>query len=336
MVILVTGASGFLGSVHVKQLLESSKYDKNDIRVLVRKTSKTEHLKKLGVELFQGELTSLESLHGIMTDVTDVYHLAAIVINEAVSSKVMYDVNVGGTKRLLQEFLQENSTQKFILASSIGVYGFTFPKKAVSEDYRKKPNNAYQKSKLMAEEVLWRAVEEHDIHCSAIRNPLITGPGDTVTSIRVCQALNNDQIKIMGDGTNKFSMVDARDSSKAMLFAANNPKAKREAFNVKSYDIKQIDYFTYYAQACGADIPQKHLPKWVIYLYAWWKELTTPKGKEVMITRTRVDRYSDTRMLDIAKIMKDLAFQPDYSNPKEVIFDSVNWLKERNLLPSLS
>lgn len=326
MVILVTGASGFLGSVHVTSLLAKDEYDNKDIRCLVRKTSETDYLKSLGVNLVYGDLTNSDSLGGIMEDVTTVYHLAAIVINEAVSQEIMMKVNLGGTKSLLKEFLKATTTEKFVFASSIGVYGFDFPQKSVPESYHLEPANAYQQSKLMAEELLWEYCQTNGIDVSAIRNPLILGPRDTVTSLRVCQGLLAEEIPLMGKGKNTFSVVDARDSSQAMILTTNNPKAKGQAYNVKSFDVSQKDYFNFYADACGAPRPTKSYPYWFLYLFAWFKEKTSPPGEEVLVTRTRIKRYSSYRMLDTTKISKELDYTPNHPEPKKAIQDSVDWL----------
>ncbi|MBD3189997.1 MAG: NAD-dependent epimerase/dehydratase family protein [Candidatus Heimdallarchaeota archaeon] len=334
MVILITGASGFLGSLHTKILLENNDYDKKDIRCLVRKTSTVDFLKSLEVNLVYGDLTNPDSLTDVMEDVTEVHHLAAMIINEAVSQEMMMKVNLGGTRILLEEFLKSTTTEKFVFASTIGVYGFDFPKTPVPESYPLEPANAYQKSKLLAEKLLWEYCSTNGLNASAIRNPLILGPRDTVTSLRVCQGLLEEKIPLLGKGNNTFSVVDARDSSRAMMLAAQNPKAKGQAYNIKSFDISQKDYFNFYADACGATRPTKSYPYWLIYLFAWFKEKTTPPEEEVLVTRTRIKRYGSYRMIDITKISEELNFQPRHGEPQKAIEDSVDWLISNDYLKS--
>ncbi|MCK5184321.1 MAG: hypothetical protein KAQ95_08445, partial [Candidatus Heimdallarchaeota archaeon] len=50
------------------------------------------------------------------------------------------------------------------------------------------------------------------------------------------------------------------------------------------------------------------------------------------LTRYRVMRYGNTRILDISKIKKDLAWEPKYTDGKKVIQESVNWLNEHNYI----
>ncbi|NHJ83850.1 MAG: NAD-dependent epimerase/dehydratase family protein, partial [Asgard group archaeon] len=291
-----------------------------------------DYWKKLGVSIHVGNLLDHDSLKGIMKDVTDVYHNAAIVVNEAVSKEIMFKVNFEGTQVLIDEFLKEKTTSKFIQASTLGVYGFNYPKYPIKETYKLKPANNYQYSKLLAEEALLKAHNEHGMYVSMIRNSLIVGPRDTVTSLRVAQGLINGSIPYLGKGTNEFSMVDARDSSRAMITAAKNPAANGECFNIKSFDINQKDYFNFYADACNVARPSKQYPKWLALTFAFFKELTTPKGKEVLITRTRVNRYTAIRLLDITKIKEKLNFEPKHTDANKVIKESVDWLIHNNYL----
>jgi nucleoside-diphosphate-sugar epimerase len=332
MVILVTGATGFLGGVLVRYLIEEEGIKAKDIRFLVRDFEDYQDLVKLGVKPFIGDLGDPNSLKGIMKDVSTAYHNAAIVINEAVTPDVMMKVNHTGTVTLVEEFLNSNASEKFVFASSYGVYGFKFPKYPITEDYKKNPANAYQLSKLKSEEYLQTKFHENDLNYTAIRNSLIVGPRDVLTSLRVCQGLMNQKIPYIGNGKNSFTMVDARDSSRAMIESARNLNSKGKAYNVKSFDINQRDYFNFYSDACKTPRPEKKYPYWLAYLFAWFKEKTTPKDQEVLITRTRVDRYCNTRLFDDSKIRKELNFKPLHTDSQRVIQESVDWLFENNYL----
>ena len=332
MVILVTGGTGFLGEVHVRNLIEKHGIDPKDIRVLARNSKKITDLNDVGVEFFNGNLQDFNTLEGIMTDVTDVYHIAAIVINESVSREVMMKVNYLATINLAEKFLKEESTRKFVFASSIGAYGFKWPKFPLTEDYPKKPANNYQESKLLAEEYLQKINQENGLNFSALRNPLILGLGDKVTSLRLSQGLLDGKIVYIGKGNNKLSFIDGRDSSDAMILTSKKKESSGQSYNIKSFDLTQNDYFRLYGEALGNYVPKKRYPAWLVYLFALYKELTTPKGQEVLITRTRVDRYSNTRLIDTSKIEKELGFKPSYSNPEKSIKDSVDWLVDKGYL----
>lgn len=332
MSILVTGITGYLGSVLVKELLESGEFTGKDIRILVKKGRDVSKWEKEGIEVFRSDLRDRESLKGIMKDITTVYHNAAIIVNESVSREEMMAVNYYGTIALAEEFLKEKTTEKFVFASTFGVYGMKFPKHPVKEDSPKKPENNYQETKYLAEKHLHDLTATNGLNVSSIRNCLILGPGDISTSPRVAKGLMENKIPFLGKGTNLFSAVDARDSSQAMILTTKKPIAKGQAYNIKSFDINQRDYFNFYAKACNNAYPTKHYPCWLAYIFAWFKEKTTPKGQEVLITRTRVNRYCLQRILDTTKIEQELGFKPQHTDAEKVIFESINWLKENNYL----
>ena len=70
----MTGGSGFLGSHLAKTLVRRG----DQVRVLVRSTSKTDHLEPLGIELFHGDLGDIHSLRNAAKDIDIVYHCAAL------------------------------------------------------------------------------------------------------------------------------------------------------------------------------------------------------------------------------------------------------------------
>ena len=141
MVVLVTGATGFLGGVLIKKLLKDEKLTGKDIRVLALKDECCIDLEEQGIEIFRGDLQHLGSLKGLLKDITIVYHNAAIVISESVTREVMMKVNFHATIDLAKEFLKEETSKKFVFASSFGVYGMKYPVYPITEEYRKNPQN---------------------------------------------------------------------------------------------------------------------------------------------------------------------------------------------------
>ncbi|MCF2143621.1 MAG: NAD-dependent epimerase/dehydratase family protein [Candidatus Heimdallarchaeota archaeon] len=329
--ILITGATGFLGSVHTRSLLAS--FSPRDLRILALPSEDVSFYADLGVDIFRGNLAFPSTLTGIMADVTTVYHLAAIVVNDSVSREEMLRVNFEGTRALVDAFLRSTSSERFIFSSSLGVYGFSFPSYPIPETFPLNPQNNYHESKMLAERYLLNASSTYGFHASALRNAPIVGPFDTVTSLRVARGLLAGDVSYLGKGSNAFSMVDVRDSSNAMLLVANHPRAKGEVYNIKSFDLTQREYFTFYADACGGCYPKRTVPVWLAYLFAWFKELTTPKGKEVLVSRNRIRRFTNTRLLDTTKIETDLGFTPEHTDAKTVISEAVRWLIDNGYLP---
>ena len=117
MKILVTGASGFLGT-HLTEELVGRGYV---VRGMVRDLRKANYLRSLGVEVVYGDLTKHETLPQVVKGVDTVIHLAAYYT--FTGSKKMYQlVNVEGTRALAQAALK-SGVRRFIYCSSTEAIG---------------------------------------------------------------------------------------------------------------------------------------------------------------------------------------------------------------------
>jgi dihydroflavonol-4-reductase len=86
MTTFVTGATGYIGSAVVRQLLETGK----TVRCLVRETSSLKNLEGLDVETAYGDIRDMDSLRRALDGCDKVYHLAAIYANWLPDAGVMY------------------------------------------------------------------------------------------------------------------------------------------------------------------------------------------------------------------------------------------------------
>ncbi len=151
MKVFVTGATGFVGS-HVAEQLEGMGAE---VRVLVRKTSRTENLDVLRAERVMGDLRDKESLKKGMAGCEFVFHVAADYRLWTRDPDEMYKSNVGGTM-LVIEAAQETGVRRVIYTSSVATMGFGHNGTAVDEETpvdRKMMIGHYKKSKWDAERV---------------------------------------------------------------------------------------------------------------------------------------------------------------------------------------
>ena len=111
--ILVTGASGTLGSEIARQLTQG----KRDFICLVRKTSNVTELESLGVNLCYGDVTDRESLKQAMKGVTSVLSTHSIGLQK--KGVTYWDVDYRGNLDLIQSLLQ-NGGGKYVYISSLG------------------------------------------------------------------------------------------------------------------------------------------------------------------------------------------------------------------------
>jgi dihydroflavonol-4-reductase len=149
MKVFVTGATGFVGS-HVAEQLEAMGAE---VRVLVRKTSRTENLDILKAERVTGDLRDFESLKKAIEGCEFVFHVAADYRLWTPDPQQMYASNVEGTKSIIRA-AKEAGVRRVIYTSSVATMGFGHNGQAVDE---KSPVDLammighYKKSKFMAE-----------------------------------------------------------------------------------------------------------------------------------------------------------------------------------------
>ena len=100
---VVTGASGHIGNVLVRDLINK----KYEVKAFVLKNENVDYLKKLNVEICYGDVRDLESLKNAFRGADIVFHLAGIIDIGTVNKKFIYSINVDGTKNVLQACREE-------------------------------------------------------------------------------------------------------------------------------------------------------------------------------------------------------------------------------------
>jgi dihydroflavonol-4-reductase len=147
----VTGATGFIGS-HVAELLYSLGAD---LRLLVRKDSRLENIAHVVAERVPGDLRDPESLRRGMRGCDVVYHVAADYRLWTRNPEEMYEVNVEGTRSIIQAAAEVN-VRRVVYTSSVATMGFVGDGTAVTEEDPVSMNEMighYKRSKFLAEQV---------------------------------------------------------------------------------------------------------------------------------------------------------------------------------------
>jgi nucleoside-diphosphate-sugar epimerase len=222
MTILVTGASGFLGS-HVAELLGR---EGRPVRALVRKSSDVSFLRTLpNVELAYGAVEDRASLSAAVRGVAAVVHAAGLV--KAHGPDEFEAVNVGGTRNLLDAVGAEaNGLRRFVLVSSLAAVGPSADGRPVDPS-RTEPVTHYGRSKRRAEDVVRERAAE--VPSVILRPPMIYGPRDR-ESFAFFKTVSRGMLPKLGDGTNTMSVIFATDAASACVRAIDADVPSGEAF----------------------------------------------------------------------------------------------------------
>jgi len=260
MKILVTGATGFLGTRIVDLLREGG----HDVRALVRATSDTRALAARGVELALGSLEKGEGVREAARGGVD------CVIHAAGGGKVrtvaeIYASNTDTTKELLRAWDDSGAASRgarFVLVSSLAAHGPSDDGEPREPEAPNNPRSHYGKSKALAEEaVLARSA---DFPVTIVRPPGVYGPGDTRMRALFRIAARRGFLPMVGHG-HTASWVYVDDCARAIVLGATKETPSARRYFVEDGHVYGEDEL---ARCIGAAVGRKlkvvHLPPWVL------------------------------------------------------------------------
>lgn len=171
MKVLVTGATGFIGSRLCRKLSEKD----CAVTALVLPGEGVDHIAGDVTEFRYGDLTGPESLRGIGRGVDIVFHLAARVTDWG-RRHLFYDSILGGTRSLLEECTGDVS--RFVYVSSMAACGLGRHLKGLDEDDEpRKSGVPYNDAKLDTERLVGSYRETRGLSCTIVRPANVIGPG---------------------------------------------------------------------------------------------------------------------------------------------------------------
>jgi len=206
-VAVVTGAGGWLGRNLVRALAAEGR---ERIRVLVQSEAEATLLELVSptVDPLVGDVRDPAAVAELLegTAGATVFHTAAI-IHPARRVRELFDVNVGGTDLVL-DGARRADARRLVHVSSNSPFGANpGPDHRFTEDDEPNPYLGYGASKLEAERLVQRAHERGDLPTVIVRPPWFYGPHQPERQTRWLRAVRRGRFPLVGDGTNRRSMV---------------------------------------------------------------------------------------------------------------------------------
>ncbi len=211
--VLVTGASGFIGTHLVRALVERG----DTTTCLVRRHSHVGPLEALGVRLCRGDVNDAESLRSAVASQDVVYHLAGRT--GAVHRKHFYAVNEAGTRTVAEVCAARNTPPVLISVSSLAAAGPSAPDRPHTEADPSVPVSHYGRSKLAAEQAL--AAQAARVPITVVRPPIVFGSSDRLGLPLFASVVRFGVQAIPTLSRPRFSMVHAADLVSLLLAAAD-------------------------------------------------------------------------------------------------------------------
>ena len=329
MNVLITGGTGFVGRHLVRALIEKGAL----VRMLVRKTSKIEEFKELGIELVHGDTTKRDSLQGIAKDIDVVYHLAAMGHVSAISKAAyqrFFDVNVNGTNNLAEECCN-NKVDKFIHFSSTAAMGL-IKKPLVDETMPCRPSTPYQKSKYESEKTILTNWKEKGLPAVILRPCMIYGAGGTGEFTKICRLIKKGLFPKVGRGKNLTPMVYVDDVVQAAILAGERG-IPGETYLIASDNSFELDRIRdLILKELGIKRIYPCVPTTLSKIGAWGIEsLAKTFGFTPIVTYQNIDSTATDRVFNISKAKRQLGYNPKTSL-KDGIRKTLNWYLERGYL----
>jgi dihydroflavonol-4-reductase len=256
---LITGGTGFVGSHLARALTEAG----HTVRVLHRPSSKLTALDGVRFESALGDVLELDALRAACTGCDWVFHVAAVADYWRADPKHMREVNVEGTRRVLQA-AREAGVKRVVFTSSAAAVGLT---EGGASDERVPFNLPperfpYGHSKVLAEQVVAEAVAGGQAVVTV--NPVIViGPGDLnqISGSMVIESKRNGRFVPVAPGGAAY--VDVRDVARWQVRAAE-VGVVGERYLLGTANIGHREWFNMIADVVGVPRPILPLPKAIL------------------------------------------------------------------------
>jgi nucleoside-diphosphate-sugar epimerase len=329
MMHLVTGATGFVGSAVVDRLLAGGAA----VRALIRDATRAGEVRGRGVAVTVGDIRDPAVVEPAVRGVDVVHHCAAAV-GPRFSRQVIYDINLGGVRTVL-EALRKQQRGRLVLLSSINVLGSRDLGAATEDLPCRRSHDPASDVKIEAEALALDYHRRHGVEVTMLRPGFIYGPGDPHNVPRLARAIERGKFAFLGSRDNVVPIVHVGDVAAAMLQAAATPAAAGRIYHITDGSRTTIGSFVdRLAELLGCPRPQKVLPFFVPYLGCVVFELLAGlrlRRAPAPINRAALRFLGTSRFVDIGRARVELNFSPLVSY-QEGLADAVGALIKGDIL----
>ena len=336
MKILVTGASGFIGSFIVEEALKRG----FETWAAVRKSSSREYLQDERIRFIELNFSSKEQLVEQLRGQEFDYVVHAAGVTKCLNKADFRRINTEGTKNLVTALLElQMPLKRFVFVSSLSVFGAIReqqPYEEIRETDRPQPNTAYGRSKLEAEE--WLESEKGKVKSEKfpyviLRPTGVYGPREKDYFI-MAKSIKQHSDFAVGYKRQDITFVYVTDVVQAVFLALEKGQTGRKYF---------LSDGQVYQSTTFSDLIHEELgrPWWIrITAPVWVLRIVTFFGEYIgrmtgKVTALNNDKYNILKQrnwrCDIEPARRELGYEPQV-DLKEGVRRSIKWYKENGWL----
>ena len=305
--ILVTGATGLVGSHLIQQLINNNQ----SVRALYRNTIPTYNGAEK-VDWVKGDILDINSLEDSLQNVQQVYHCAAIISFNPSKRNELFKVNIEGTANVVNACI-DKGIKKLLFVSSVAALGRIRVDKSIDETMNWTPetsNSEYGKTKYLAELEVWRGMGE-GLEVAVVNPVIILGAGDWNSGSSSIFKSAYDEFPWYTSGMSGF--VDVLDLVNAMI-AIMQSTITGERFIISGHNAYYKEVFALIAKYFNKKVAHKKVTSFIaaiVWRLESIKAIFTGKDplltKETAKTAQAVVRFDNNKLLNL---FPDFTFTP--------------------------
>jgi len=320
---LVTGATGFIGGAVVRALVKSGLA----VRVLARAGADLQNIQNLAVERVEGDLRNPASLRTSLIGCRQLYHVAAHYALWAKDPSIFYDINVTGTKNLL-EAARDVGVERIVYCSTIGAIGLPPGGGLGTEETPvslEQMAGHYKRSKYLAEQEVVKLARA-GLPVVIVNPSAPVGAGDvkpTPTGQLVVDFMKGRMPAYIETGMN---IVDVDDVAAGHLLAMEKGRiGERYILGNKNLMLREV--FEIMSRLTGIKAPTIKLPRLAILPLAYanqWIANLTGHPPRVPLEGVKMAKYK--MHYDCSKAIRELGIP--LTPPEVALEKAVRWFRD--------
>ncbi|GJM16842.1 MAG: dihydroflavonol-4-reductase [Thermodesulfobacteriota bacterium] len=327
MATLVTGATGFIGSHIARKLVDRGV----QVKVLLRKSSKTTNIDDIDVEKVYGDVMDMDSINEALSGCDTLYHTAGVASFRKEDYQKMEDINVDGTSNILNAAV-ESGIKKVVHTSSIAAIGVDSEGGVANEETEYDLDYLgvkYLDTKHRGEQIALDLAKK-GLPLVVVNPATVIGTGDIYLS-STAFILWYYKKKFPGymDGT--LNMVDVEDVAEGHILAAEKGGiGERYILGNKNFTL--LELFSLLEEVTGVPKPKMKIPYFMALASGYFVErilgMSFPNYSTMDLDSVKLSKLR--WHFDSSKAINELGYQP--RDVKESVKNTLEWFRENGYL----